>query len=226
MSIFIKVDKFGGRAKLFRLRGLYSAIGEDEHGILTCRAPARPFFMLYRSGECMLIKAACSYLTVCGEGLPRGQRRPLPAGAAVCLRDYRFAFVPVPAAWETLAETDLPLHTLCALTQAWPAPRCPVLHYEIASLSRRYPLFPGLELVIGAAEDAALHVDFPKVQAAHCSARYEGGAVRITPLQGAVEIDGRSITGPYAARDGARLTLAPAAIDLRLTFPAEHRAAA
>jgi len=215
MSVFVKAERFGGRAKLFRIRGACAAVGEDCDGILTCRAPQQLFFTLCQRNDGVLLKAGPCGVTVGGQPLRAGADRRIAAGDSVSLNDYRFTFFPSGTALELLAATRAGLEELCSLSLDSSGLGRWELLYDLAGFSRRWPLPSGFELAIGSADEAALYIDLPRVAPLHCRLSLDGGGVRVVRLAGEIAVNGE----PAANRmlqEGDRIRLLPAAAELRL----------
>lgn len=217
MSIFLKIERFGSDAKLIQIRSLYATVGEDAQGIFTCEAPKSPFFCLYAVGDRTICKAEVEGVTREEESLPVGSQWYLASGDVLQIGDYTLTAFLTSSSAEVLAGAEgLPIETIESFERELPS--TPELVYHLASLQKRFPIFPGLKLRVGTSPEAEVVVDMPQVAALHAFIENQNGTVVVSPADGAVSVDGSPRTAPCVCEDNSMIELSPSGLELRVLY--------
>lgn len=217
MSVYFKVERFAAKPKIIQIRGIHAELGEDQHGILTCRSPHKPYFSLYCIADNYLLKCQRPGLIINDKALADKEQKMLAENDKILCDDYTFHYIAASNAAEVLAAGLVNLEELVSeqLSEA----KDIHLVYQLAGLKRSFPLFAGIDLQVGSSHQAAIHVEFPEVRPLHCSiCRQKDGKVTVTALEGQVALEGHAAEETLQIRESSRFQLLPSGLELLIEF--------
>lgn len=215
MSIFFRVERFGGEPHLIRVRGLYTVVGEDERGILTCSNPSKQFFSIYMIGERYLLVAQASNITVKSKCLKTAEQTWISNGEAISVGDYRFIVTITSSLAEALAHSKIDYSILESPDNNISS--FPHIVVRLSHLSSTFPLFPNVEYTVGSDKQASIFIDLEGVKPRHFLILSKGvDQVLLTPLDGVISADGTIIETSTTLRSDSKIRLEPPGIELTL----------
>lgn len=214
MSIYTKIERFESEPRLIQLRGLSAQLGEDQQGALTATNPTFPFFSIFSVDDRCLLRAETGLFFDEEEFLP-GKQSWLLNQNKIRVDDYKISLFVCSNKAEVLARSKEPV----PLEILESASDLPYLEVKVAHLSRKFHLFPNIELTVGSGLNTSIKIDMVRLCPNHFSVNYHVDKVLLNPLEGSVLLDGQEIKGTKRIHSNCRLKLEPSGLEVKLHWP-------
>jgi hypothetical protein len=212
MSIFLRVERFGGIPRLLCLPSGGGSAGEDSQGIFCAQPQGRTFFSLLQKTDGVYVTAEQKGVLLNG--------KPLSGTAAICNGSRLEGFDYVVTVVITSLEAEALLRHGSTLTELEEyLVTLPRLQYALQDRAQKLPLIEGLEYVIGSSPSCSVVLDSQFAAARHLSLQCKAWQVQVTPLQAPVSIAGQEATGPTNLIESSEIRLLPSGFALQITFP-------
>jgi len=214
MSLFVIVKRFSASQRIFRFRELASTLGENAQGILVDRDIKAPLFSLYSFSERYAVKPEIAEFKLNGSAKSPQQMFWVKKGDSLTGKDYTFTFLPTSNEAEVLAHAKGSIQDLEELHKS--NEPLPCLQYQLAGLSRQFPLINNLNLTIGADEESAIYLAVPGCLKHHLTLKRSENEIFLKPIAGKTFVNDQEIVQEVTIPLPEFIRIDPPGIELKI----------
>lgn len=216
MSVFVKVERFAAKPRLYRIRSLSCVVGEDKQGVFTIDQPEQPFFEFFAVGDRYLIRAKSSGFTIEDQAWSEGEDYWLNGELFVKGHDYAFSFFVTSSEAEIAGSNPKVIEQLVGSDNR---DRYPLATIALSGAFKSVGLFVGVLFSVGSSPADTIRIDLPEVVPGHFYLFYNGDSVEVRPGQGEVTVQGDKVVGPVSLKLDFSIVLEPIGFKVRIDFP-------